>query len=140
MSVNILVITHNQIGQELVETALTTIQSTPMQIRTLSVPMIGDIDDIFLQAQALVHSLNAGDGVLILTDLYGSTPANIATQLLPKSQVKVVSGVNLPMLIRTLNYPNLSLTELALKAYSGGQEGVFLCTTDIRDAIKCNES
>ncbi len=140
MSVNLLIITHNQIGQELVDVALTTIQSTPMQIRALNVPMSGDIDAIYQQAQALVQHLNTGDGVLILTDLYGSTPANIATQLLPKFKVQVISGVNLPMLIRTLNYPHLSLPELAIKAYSGGQEGVFMCTKDVGDPIKCNES
>jgi PTS system ascorbate-specific IIA component len=68
-----------------------------------------------------------GHGVLILTDLYGSTPGNIAKNLLVDSGFKLVSGMNLPMLIRILNYPELDLEAMAEKAVSGGKDGILLC-------------
>ena len=55
----------------------------------------------------LCRELDQGDGVLVLTDLYGSTPSNIATRLLDTHNVLVISGTNVPMLMRILNYPDL---------------------------------
>jgi len=74
----------------------------------------------------MVDELNSGDGVLILTDLYGATPSNIACRLTRFSDVMVVAGLNLSMLIRVLNYPELSLTEMAERAVDGGRQGVML--------------
>jgi len=62
--------------------------------------------------------------VLVLTDLYGSTPSNIAQKLIAQRNVHVVSGLNLSMLIRILNYPQLPLLELSEKAVSGGKDGI----------------
>lgn len=71
--------------------------------------------------------LDQGQGILILTDMFGSTPSNIACAVSDRNDIRIVSGLNLPMLIRVLNYPSLSLEELELKAISGGQEGVVRC-------------
>ena len=79
------------------------------------------------------HKLDHGQGVLILTDIYGSTPSNIACALSTKENVRIISGINLPMLIRVLNYPNLELDELVLKAISGGQEGIMDCISHIHE-------
>ena len=62
---------------------------------------------------------------MILTDLFGSTPYNIAKVLHQETNIRMVSGLNLPMLIKVMNYPNLSLDELAQKAIKGGREGVI---------------
>ena len=85
-----------------------------------------DPDVLLNKGRDLVGSLDEGDGVLVLTDLYGSTPSNIAKQLLDDDRVRIVTGVNLPMVIRVLNYPKLQLDQLAEKAVSGGRDGVFL--------------
>ena len=74
----------------------------------------------------MVNELDTGDGVLILTDLCGATPSNIACRLSHLQHVKVVVGLNMPMLLRILNYPNLSLEEMAEKAVDGGRQGVML--------------
>src|SRR3569623_2802670 len=76
------------------------------------------------RGRALVRDLNHCDGVLVLTDMYGSTPSNIAGRLVD-DQVMVVCGVNLPMLARVVNYPRRSLPDLADKAESGGRDGIF---------------
>jgi PTS system ascorbate-specific IIA component len=62
--------------------------------------------------------------------MYGSTPSNIACRLHAQANVRVVGGINLPMLVRILNYPRLSLDELVDKAVSGGRDGVLTCNTE----------
>ena len=74
-----------------------------------------------------LHEIDQGDGTLILTDMYGSTPSNIACDTSERHDIRIVSGLNLPMLIRVLNYPHLSLNELEQKAITGGQDGVVSC-------------
>ena len=78
----------------------------------------------------ILDQLDEGDGVLVLTDAYGSTPSNIACRLGARRQVAVVTGLNLPMLLRVLNYPALPLDELKEKAVSGGRDGVLLVPGD----------
>jgi mannose PTS system EIIA component len=86
--------------------------------------MASDPDQQLERAQQYLQQLEQGDGVLILTDLYGSTPSNIACKL-RNDKVAVITGLNLPMLIRVLNYPALNLHELAEKATGGGREGII---------------
>ena len=73
----------------------------------------------------MINALDKGDGVLILTDMYGSTPSNIAHRLSQPGKVMVVTGLNLPMMIKVMNYPNLNLTELVDVAVEGGKNGVL---------------
>jgi PTS system mannose-specific IIA component len=68
--------------------------------------------------------------VLVLTDIYGATPGNIALKLLVPGRVEGISGVNLPMLIRALTYRDKGLAVTVEKALSGGTEGVVHMTTD----------
>jgi PTS system ascorbate-specific IIA component len=79
---------------------------------------------------ALVAELNSGDGVLVLSDMYGATPCNIVGKLLQPGVVEGVAGINLPMLIRTINYQHESLQTLIEKAVSGGREGVVHFTRE----------
>ena len=75
---------------------------------------------IFPQALRLVRQLDQGGGVLVLTDVYGATPGNIAARLLTSEHVEGVAGVNLPMLVRALTYRNEPLDVVIAKAISGG--------------------
>ena len=77
-----------------------------------------------------MRQLDEGDGVLVLTDIYGATPGNIALRLLQPGRVEGVSGVNLPMLIRALTYRDKGLAVAVEKALSGGTEGVVHMTMD----------
>ena len=76
------------------------------------------------QARALVKEIDDGHGVLILTDMFGGTPSNLAAKLLVPGKVDAVAGVSLPMLIRALTYREKSLEVIVTKAISGGCEGV----------------
>ena len=126
MSVGLLIITHGDIGRSLLDTAVVVMGTCPLQTETLGIPMASDPDQQLERAQQYLQQLEQGDGVLILTDLYGSTPSNIACKL-RNNKVAVITGLNLPMLIRVFNYPTLNLHELAEKAMGGGREGVIPC-------------
>jgi len=128
MATNLLLVTHGNIGEELLESARLTFGNTlPTQCHCLSVSLECDPDRIISDTHHLVETLTATDNLLILTDLYGATPSNIAHQLAQQhANVKVITGVNLPMLIRVLNYASAPIDELLKKAVSGGQDGIFL--------------
>lgn len=127
MSVGLLLVTHEGIAQSLLNTAQKMLRACPLHTLVLEVPLDADTQDIQQQGEKYLAQLQQGDGVLILTDLYGGTPSNIGHRLLNNDNIEMVSGINLPMLIRVLNYPNLNLHDMAHKALSGGRDGVLLC-------------
>jgi len=127
MTVSLLVITHDTIGQSLVETANSMLGVTPLHIDVLGVSKTTNPDDACQQAEQLIKD---NTSTLVLTDMYGSTPSNIACHLRDQKNVRIVSGLNLPMLVRVLNYPRLELDELVTKALTGGQDGVLTCNKD----------
>lgn len=127
MTIGILVITHAYVGQALVDAATKTLGVCPLATEVLPVGLDCEPSDMVERAKEYISRLDSGSGVLVLTDLFGSTPSNVACQLLKPGSVEVVSGINLPMIIRTLNYPGLTLAELREKAISGGKDGVLCC-------------
>lgn len=124
MSVGVLIITHDGIGPALLGTATLMLDNCPLQTKLLTTSRDCDPDQLREEAVEQIKILDTGEGVLILTDLYGSTPCNIAQKLTSEGQVAVVSGLNLSMLIRVFNYPQLTLLELSDKAVSGGRDGI----------------
>ncbi len=132
MSVGLLILTHNNIGQILYDTAIAVIGNASLPTRILAASMDCNTDEILSQVQTALEKLNTGQGVLILTDMYGATPSNIASELLDPSRV-LISGINLPMLVRVMNYPDLDLNDLAEKAISGGQDGILALTAGRRE-------
>ncbi len=124
MSVGVLIISHDGIGPALLGTATLMLNDCPLQTKLLTVSRDCDPDQLTEDAVEQIEALDAGEGVLVLTDLYGSTPCNIARKLISKKHVHVVSGLNLSMLIRVFNYPKLTLVELSEKAVSGGKDGI----------------
>ena len=127
MSVGLLLITHNDIGVALLATVVRMLGACPLPAHALTVTDDADRDGLRVAAMDLAAELDQGDGVLVLTDLYGSSPANIAAALQEHPRVLAVAGVNLPMLVRVLNYPDMPLDALADKALSAGREGVMRC-------------
>ncbi len=124
MSVSVLIITHDDIGDSLIRSAHKTLSDLPLPITSVTVSGDTDPEHLLPKLEQFVHNCHFDDGLLVLTDLYGSTPSNIAMKLQQCCEVEVVSGVNLPMLIRVLNYPLLGLHELACKALDGGRCGI----------------
>jgi PTS system ascorbate-specific IIA component len=128
--VSLLIISHGDIGSALVSAATTMLEVCPLKTEVIDVHPESNTEEVLDHAYGLVNEINDGDGVLVLTDMYGSTPSNIACKLQQDENVRVVGGLNLPMLIRVLNYPNLGLDQLVEKALSGGRDGVLTCQID----------
>ncbi len=126
MTIGILLVSHESLGYTMLDISVKTLSVCPLATRVLSVPLDDDLDILAKRAEKMVIELNGGDGVLVLTDLCGATPSNIACRLVRFDDVMVVAGLNLSMLIRVLNYPELSLTEMAERAVDGGRQGVML--------------
>ena len=128
MSVGILIITHGEMAQQLILTATSTLGGNlPLDCKALSISPSCDPDKMLKEAQTSLSDLMSDDGVLILTDIYGSTPSNIANHFKAQENISVIAGINLPMLIRILNYPDLNLSDMTEKALSGGHDGIILC-------------
>ncbi len=126
MTIGVLLVSHESLGHVMLDISVQTLSVCPLATRVLGVPMDNDPDILVERAEKMLAELNSGDGVLILTDLCGATPSNIACRLLCSNDVLVVAGLNLSMLIRVLNYPELSLAEMAERAVDGGHQGVML--------------
>ena len=122
--IGILIITHGMLGESLIHCASHMLNKRPQRLRQLGVTAQDDPILLLPQARALVKELDRGHGVLILTDMYGGSPSNIAQKLVVPGKVEAVAGVSLPMLIRALTYRDRSLQTIVTKAVSGGCEGV----------------
>jgi PTS system ascorbate-specific IIA component len=133
MSVGLLLITHDGIGDAMLNAARRMLGGCPLRAEALPVALEVDLEALRDAAVRRARALDDGDGVLVLTDLYGSTPSNIAASLAGDRAVRVVAGLNLPMLVRVLNYPADDVETLADKAVSGGNRGILQCGTGPRD-------
>ena len=131
MNVGVLLITHPGVATALRNTARNMLGQCYLQTAILEVPLDAPVENITQQATDIINKLDQGDGVLILSDIFGSTPCNIARSLQGKHHVRLVSGINIPMLVRVLNYVDLNLNDLARKAATGGRDGIVLCEENI---------
>jgi PTS system mannose-specific IIA component len=123
--VGILIIAHGTLGESLIHSATHVMCGRPAQLMQIGVGMQDDPQAVLPQAIKLLRALDDGSGVLVLSDVYGATPSNIACKLLVPGRIEGVAGVNLPMLVRALTYRNEPLKTVITKAISGGIEGVM---------------
>lgn len=128
--VGILLVTHNGLGDSFVDCIRHVLGEVPRNLKVLTV-LAGDDPQLKLvEGQALIKQLDTGGGVLILADIFGATPSNIARQLCHAERVTGVAGVNLPMLLRVMCSPNKTLPELAEIAVEGGRECIVHINPD----------
>jgi len=123
LKVGILIITHSDIGKQLLLTATSIFGKNPFQVELLSVDNYDQPSDVRELAEKYVKFIDNGSGVLVMTDIIGTTPSNIASSIKYKN-IRVVAGLNLSMLLSVFNYPEDTLDTLTGKAVQGGIEGV----------------
>jgi PTS system mannose-specific IIA component len=123
--IGILIISHGNLGDSLIHCANHVMGKKSQYLAHLSITIQDDPDVVMPRALELVRELDRGDGVLILSDICGATPCNIASRLISPGRVECLAGVNLPMLVRALTYRNESLAVAGEKALAGGREGVM---------------
>lgn len=123
--IGILLITHGSYGEALVQNACHVLNKRPPLLNQLGVSAQDDPLDLLPLARQMVELVDAGAGVLVLTDIFGATPANLALKLLDPGRVEGLTGVNLPMLLRALTYREKDMPTLLMRARDGGRDGVF---------------
>jgi PTS system ascorbate-specific IIA component len=123
--IGILIIAHGTLGESLIHCASHVMGKRPLYLRQLGITVHDDPDAILPQARDLVRFLDQGDGVLVMTDIFGATPSNIGCKLLEPGRIEGVSGVSLPMLIKALTYREKTMDVLIDKALGGAVEGVI---------------
>lgn len=126
MAVGILLITHPGIGSALVATATRLMVQLPLRTEAFELPFDADMDAALPMASAALRRVDSGDGVLVLTDLYGASPSNLAARVARLgTPVRRVASLNLPMLLRVMNYAELPLDELPAVAAAGARNGAI---------------
>ncbi len=124
---NILLVTHNKIGEEILKSAEMIVGKCITSIRTISIPGNLKPDELGFYADDIrttIESLETGGGVLILTDILGATPSNLVHYFSASHHVKIVAGLNLSMMIRVLNYADQPLELLAKIGIVGANKGI----------------
>ncbi len=130
--IGILVVSHGNFAESIIHCACHVMTNKPSRLMHLTVSNQDDPHVVQERVNELIKGLDAGAGVLIMTDIYGATPSNIVNRVLVPGKVEGVAGVNLPMLIRALTYRDQPLATVLEKALSGGRDGVFIMPTESR--------
>ena len=126
MAVGVLLITHEGIGRALVAVATGLLGTLPLRTAAFEVPFDGDPEALLPGASAALRQVDGGEGVLVLTDVYGATPSNLAARVARLgTPVRRVSALSLPMLLRVMNYAELDLDEMPAVAAAGARNGVI---------------
>ena len=128
--VGILIIAHGQLGETFIQCASHVLAAQPPALSALGFTEKDDPEALLARAREQARQLDSGNGVLVLTDILGATPANIATRLIIPGRLEVVTGISLPMLLRSITYRDKPLVTLVRKAISGGTEGVVHIRTE----------
>jgi len=128
--IGVLLISHGAIGETLLASAEQILGAKQSQVAALGVSRTDDPGTVLARARQLAAQLDDGAGLLVLTDMFGATPCNVASRLLADGRVEGVSGISLPMLVRVLSGRNGSLPAAVQRALSGGAEGVVHMNTD----------
>ncbi|MDA0190177.1 MAG: PTS fructose transporter subunit IIA [Proteobacteria bacterium] len=123
--IGILLITHGTFGESLIQNVCHVLNKRPPLIAQLGVAAQDDPLDILPLARLLLGEVDGGDGVLVMTDIFGATPANLALKLLEPGRVEGVAGASLPMLLRAITYRERGMETMLQKAVSGARDGVM---------------
>jgi mannose PTS system EIIA component len=138
--VGILVLTHGELGKHFIETARVIGLKSDEAVMSLEVYPTNTPESLRDEVERAIKKLNTGDGVLILTDLFGGTPTNMSLSFLEEGKIEVVTGLNLPMIIKAINSrPNNDLPSLAKLASGAGKDNIYLAGELLRQRQSGNK-
>ena len=123
--IGILLITHDTLGESLLQCASHVLNKRPEQVLQLGVAAGDDPTDLLPLALNLLKLVDTGEGVLIITDIFGASPSNLASKLLKPGKIEGIAGANLPMLLRAINYRDKGMETLLIRATTGARDGVL---------------
>ena len=127
--IGIVVVTHSTLGESLIETAGFILQKTPESVVSVSININEDVDSLRGKISNAIKKVNSKKGILILTDMFGGTPSNLSYSFLEEGSVEVISGVNLPILIRAISIQGESdLSKAAQGLVNSGKRSITLAS------------
>ena len=132
--VGLLLMTHAPLGSAFLQAAAHVFRGKPEHLEAIDIVADQNVDEVNRLARERVHRLDDGSGVLLMTDILGGTPSNCCRQLGEPSQVAVIAGISLPMLLRAITYRQDALDVVVEMALAGGQNGAMRVENRIRIA------
>ena len=133
--VGIIVFTHADYGKALMNSAQG-ILGVQEDYEVLGVEGGVDVESTMTELRGAVERLDTGSGVVVFTDMFGGTPSNLSISLLGSLNVEVITGVNLPMLLRAFNRRNERLADLARETREAGVQGIVVAGEVLRQKNK----
>lgn len=119
------VVSHGQVANELLSAAETVVGDIS-HVTAVSIGWHDDVEMAKDQVERAIRSVSHGHGVLVMTDMFGGTPTNIAAMFLKDGEVEMVTGVNLPMVVKlAANNKDISLSELARDVEEQGKQSIY---------------
>ena len=127
--IGILVVTHNQLGDALIESAEFIIGGRPKALESISIDLNQNAESLRKKIADTIKKVDQKDGVLILTDMFGGTPSNLSYSFLEEGRIEVLSGVNLPILIQAVNQRDkMNLADLGNNLEKFGKKSISLAS------------
>lgn len=123
--IGLLILADKNLGAGLIAAAAHTLGARPPQLAATDLDYTEAPEHVDAILRDGIRKVDQGDGVLILADVFGATHTNVACHLLARGRIEMITGVNLPMLLRVLNYQHLKMDDLIDKALSGGSGGII---------------
>jgi len=139
--VGVVIVTHCHLAEELIAAAQLVVGEELKQFQSVSIDPKEGSEEISEKIIAAIRKVDSGQGVLILTDMYGGTPSNISLSFLEERKIEVITGVNLPMLLKLATYKNeMSLEELAFFITDYGQRNINLASEVLKKRVEKKKS
>lgn len=129
--IGLLILAQKDLAAGLLESVVHTLGERPPRLEAVGVDYAAPPETVETLLKERLRQVDEGDGVLIFADVYGATHTNLACRLLERGRIELIAGVNVPMLLRALNYRHLPLDELVDRALAGGSVGI-LCAGNPR--------
>jgi len=127
--IGIVIVTHSQLGDALIDTTEFILGDRPDTMVSVSIDLKENVDKLRKKIAQAIKTVDNKKGVIILTDMFGGTPSNLSYSFLEEGQVEVISGVNLPILIKAVDLQkNMGLSELAQHLEAFGKKSISLAS------------
>lgn len=132
--IGIVVVTHGQLGQALTDTAELIFGATPESVISVSIDLNEPVKKLNEKIQAAIKSVDSNKGILLLTDMFGGTPSNLSYSFMDEGRIEVISGVNLPVLLKAINIRNkdMDLNQMAKTIEIYGKKSVSLASSILK--------
>ena len=135
--IGVVIVTHCRLAEELIAAARLVVGEELKQFQPVSIGPSEETEDIRGKIIGAIRKVDEGQGVLILTDMYGGTPSNISLSFLEDKKIEVITGVNLPMLLKLATHPNeMDLEKLAVFITEYGQRNINLASEVLKKRVE----